>query len=539
MARRLVERDEEVARLRAELSASLERVARLEAAVRDAPMSIMSISGEQGRYEFANQAFASTLGRALDDVLASDPYETWTMHTHPDDIAEERAVIGRMAKSEIDRFQMEKRIVQRGGEVRWVRTTAVASRDPNGRLKRVIVYYADINEQRTAASGRERLEADLRQAQKMEALGKLAGAVAHDFNNRLLIITGYAELIREGLAPDSALVAHADAVLASAKRSAELTNQLLAYSRRQVLRPKVFDLNQAVDNMRNLFARLIDDCIDLVTTLAAKNTVFCDLGQIEQVIMNLALNARDAMPEGGRLTLETADVTLKEGEDPTLVPGDYVSLTVGDEGMGISDEVLPHVFEPFYTTKGVGQGTGLGLSVVEGIVHQSGGAVRVTTRAGQGTRFTVYLPRARDVPEPVRYTAVSAAPRDLSFETVLVCDDDDHVRRLLVELLELRAYRVLQARNGRDALELAGRHRGSIDLLVTDVVMPKLGGVALANELRKRHPCLRVLYVSGYAEDDALAHESLGRDTQFLAKPFSPGDFTRAVFAMLERQSAA
>jgi PAS domain S-box-containing protein len=541
MGDRVRELEEELERLRDErdsLAGALEKAMPFETAVSSSPVSVICVNAEKGRYEFANQAFANLIGRPLDEILATDPYEIFVAHTHPDDIEAEHDAIGRIAKGEIDRYHLDKRFVTPEGEVRWVRATGVGARKPSGRLERLTVYFADIHEQRDAASSRERVEAQLRQAQKLDALGKLAGGVAHDFNNRLLIIIGYTELLRRGLVEDSELARHADAVLASAHRGAELTRQLLAYSRRQVLKPEPFDLNQAVDRMRCLLERVIGDRIQLVTTLGAANAVFSDPGQIEQVILNLAINARDAMPEGGQLTLETGDASLGAGEDQTLREGDYVTLSVGDQGLGIPDEVLPHIFEPFFTTKPVGQGTGLGLSMVEGIVRQSGGAVRVSTRLTHGTKFTVYLPRARDVPVE-RYAAESAQPQDLQFETVLVCDDDDDVRKLLVDVLSLRAYRILQARNGKHALEIAGAHDGPIHLLVTDVVMPELDGVALASALRRAHPALRVLYVSGYTDDAAILSAPLGPDTQFLAKPFLPGDLTRAVIGMLERRPSA
>jgi two-component system cell cycle sensor histidine kinase/response regulator CckA len=536
MARHEGELDAELARLRAEraeLAAALEQARRYEAAVAAATQGVMCVDAEKGRYAFVNGAFARMVGRPLDEVMAADPYQIWIEVTHPEDIDAERAALARIAKGEIDRFELHKRLIARGEEPRWMHVQVVATREANGRLQGITGFFTDVHEQRTATAARERLENQLRQAQKLDALGKLAGGVAHDFNNRLLIIIGYTELLRHELPPDSEMARNADLVLASAQRGAELTRQLLAYSRRQVLKPEAFDLNRSVDQMLCLLGRLIGDQVEVVTSLGATSFVFSDPGQIEQVILNLALNARDAMPRGGRLALETSDVVLNA--DPVLPAGDYVTLTVADSGDGIPDDVLPHIFEPFFTTKAVGQGTGLGLSMVEGIVHQSGGAVRVTTRPGEGTRFVIYLPRAARVPEQ-RYTVVPAAPREINFETVLVCDDDDDVRKLLVDVLGLRAYCILQARNGRDALEIAGRHDGPIHLLVTDVVMPELGGVELAGELRKRDPALRVLFVSGYADDAGVLSEPLAADTRFLAKPFLPGDLTRAVFSMLERR---
>jgi two-component system, cell cycle sensor histidine kinase and response regulator CckA len=477
------------------------------------------------------------VGRSVAEIMATDPYQIWLEVSDPQDLEEERRAMGRVAKGEIEGYRFERRMIPRGGEPRWVRVDFLATREPNGRLEYITAYFTDIHEQHAASLARERLEAQLRQTQKLDALGKLAGGVAHDFNNRLLIIMGYTELLRSELPADSGLAEQANMVLASAQRSAALTRQLLAYSRRQVLKPEAFNINETVDRVRSLLERLIGERIQLVTALGAHNAVYSDPGQIEQVILNLAINARDAMPQGGRLVLETSDVALGPGEDAGLPAGDYVTLCVSDTGIGIPEEIVPHIFEPFFTTKEVGQGTGLGLSMVEGIVRQSGGAVRVATRVGQGSRFSVHLPRASDAP-PARYQAVSAAPQAISrFETALVCDDDDDVRRLLAAVLTMRAYTILQARSGKDALEVAGRHQGPIHLLVTDLVMPDLGGIELAAELRRRDPGLCVLYVSGYTEDAANLSEPLDPHTRFLSKPFLPRDLTSAVFSMLEQRA--
>jgi len=523
----------EIARLRAELAAVQERAQRLERAVQAAPIAINCVAGETGRYVFANEAFARHVGKPLCDVLESDPYQVWMNDSHPDDIGAELEAVGRIAKGEIDRYQGEKRAISRG-EPCWTRVEVVASRESSGRLDYVTVYLSDIHEQKMLAEARQRLESQLRQTQKLDALGKLAGGVSHDFNNRLLIIIGYAELMKGQLPADSPLREQLDMVLTSAQRAAELTRQLLAYSRRQVLKPEAFDVNDTVDRMRSLLERVIGDRIELCTALGASYPVFADPGQIEQAILNLAIHARDAMPGGGRLTLETRDVTLGQGRTGPLPPGDYVEVVVSDSGTGIPPDVIPHIFEPFFTTKAVGHGTGLGLSMVEGIVNQSGGAVAVTTREGEGTCFAILLPRAQEVPRP-RYVAVDAPLREVSFETVLVCDDDDGVRRLLSDVLRLRAYRILEARNGRHALEVAAGHAGPIELLVTDLVMPELGGIELASALRERHPTLRVLYLSGYTEDADRLSAPLEPSSRFLAKPFMPGDLTRAVIALLER----
>ena len=512
-----------------------ERLRLFEFAVATAPLACMCVSAKNGRYAFVNRAFAELVGRSHAELMATDPYQVWLDVTHPDDVEVEREALNRIGKGEISSYRLDKRIV-RDGVAHWVTVDLNGLRDDEGRLEYVLAHFRETHEQRGAVAVRERLEAQLRQAQKLGALGKLAGGVAHDFNNRLVIIMGYTELLKRGLPEGSALTAHADMVLGSAERASELTRQLLAYSQRQVLSPRAFDLNETVERMRKLLSRLIGDDFELESKLAAANPIFSDPGQIEQVIMNLVLNARDAMSGGGRLTLSTADVAAARA--PIDLPsGDYVALTVRDTGTGIEAEVLPHIFEPFFTTKELGKGSGLGLSTVLGIVKQSGGTLEVESRVGEGTTFTVYLPRATELPDAPRYASQPAVPDAPAFETVLVCDDDDGVRQLISDVLSLRAYRVLSAKNGRHALSVAEAHEEEIHLLVTDIVMPEMGGIELAQLLKERHPQLRVLLVSGYSEDPLALSAPRAPHTHFLAKPFAPGDLTRLVCTILEQRA--
>ena len=524
-----------------------ERARRLEAAVMDSPAPVICISNERGRYVFVNQAFADLIGRPLTEVMTSDPYEVWIAISSPEEFERQRREARRVGTGEIAGYQMDLHVKPANGEPRPVRTTVVGTRDERGQLAYITVHYTDLGAQRAAERARDRAESLLLQAQKLDALGKLAGGVAHDFNNRLLVIIGYGEIVKSQLPPGDPLIEEVDMIVSSANRAAELSRQLLAYSRKQVLMPSSFDLNAAVANTHRMFERLASDTIDVTTNLCAQRFAFSDQGQIEQVILNLAINARDAMPGGGRLTLETADVTITapDGEEPkvlpgrrsppaALAPGDYVKLVVTDTGTGITDDVVPHIFEPFFTTKGPGQGTGLGLSMVEGIVRQSGGAIDLATRVGEGTCVSVYLPCARSVEEqpPVSSDAVTSNAPGL--ETVLVCDDDDAVRRLVVDVIGLRAHRVFQASSAPEAIDLAARHDGRIDLLITDVVMPGPSGIELAAELRKRDPELRVLYISGYT--DRLEHlaGSLDRRSRFMAKPFVPAQLIQMVSAFFE-----
>jgi two-component system, cell cycle sensor histidine kinase and response regulator CckA len=502
-------------------------------AVQHAPLGIMAMSLKTGRYELSNPAHAELLGSTPEEILASDPHQRWIEVTPPEDLKGELADHERLARGEISRVRSERRRISKDGQVRWMRVDVEGVRDEDARPSRLLVYMSDVHEQHQAAEASEHLEAQLRQSRKLESLGRLAGGVAHDFNNRLLIIMCYAEALRAALPRDSPLLHPANMVLESAQRSADLTRQLLAFSRRQVLKPQAFDLNQTVEGMRKLLARVIGDDIELVTLLDAKCPVFADAGQIEQVILNLVLNARDAMPHGGRLVAETRDVQASTGSGEQVVPGDYVALVVEDTGVGIPGDVLPHIFEPFFTTKEVGAGTGLGLSTVDGIVRQSEGSVSVASDVGKGTRFTVLLPRASAAVRQPSYPRHEAPAQPIRFETILVCDDDPAVRQLLVDLLRIRAYEVLEGRDGRHALELAEAHAGRIDLLVTDLIMPELGGAELARRVRARHPDLRVLYVSGYTDDRELLAGEMDEGAAFLAKPFMPGDLVLAVHALL------
>jgi two-component system cell cycle sensor histidine kinase/response regulator CckA len=507
-------------------------------AVESAPIGIICVSGATGQYVFANETFARMVGRTREEVLQSDPFQIGAQVTHPDDWLVSRQAMELLGRGEADRYQYEKRLISKNGEVLWVSVHQFATRDAEGRLAFLTTHFTDIHERRSADMARARLEEQLRQAQKLEALGRLAGGVAHDFNNRLVVIMGYAQLLKERLPTASPLVAHTDRVLESSLRAAELTRQLLAYGRRQVLNPQVFDLSSTVDSMRRLLERLIGDDIELVTVFTAHHPfVVADPGQIEQVIINLAINARDAMPRGGRLMLETNDATLAPSEPGGLAQGDYVTLSVTDGGMGIPEDILPRIFEPFFTTKEVGRGTGLGLATVEGIVNQSGGAIRVESRVGRGTTFTIHLPRASELPVEAHARSPVAVARGSNFETVLVCDDDDDVRQLIVNVLSLRGYVVLQARSGKHALEIAASHAGPIHLLVTDLVMPELGGIELAAELRHQQPRMSIVYISGYTERVTLLSDQLESNTQFLQKPFMPSDLTRTVCSMLERLS--
>lgn len=493
-------------------------------------------SFELSRFLDTNQVYCDFLGYEREELLASDPFEFWRKTTFPDDMAAEVRELERIVAGDIGSYRLQKRFIRKTGEVRWGEMGLTAVRDQRGRVRYSIISCIDIHEQKSAYEARTELQSSLLQSQKLETVGRLVGGVAHDFNNRLLVIMGHAELLKRGSAHDPALAVHAEQVVASARRAADLTRQLLAYSRRQVLKPRPTDLNGLVEGARRMLERVLGERIELVTELRAREPVLADPGQVEQILMNLTLNARDAMPDGGRITLATVDHDVaSEAPIDGLTPGGYVALAVSDMGTGIPAAARAHLFEPFFTTKEVGRGTGLGLSTVEGIVRQSGGAVTVDTEEGRGSTFTVYLPRAAEAALPFG-DELAALPADYvpclpELDTILVVDDEDEVRKLLVEVLRLGSYRVLEARDGAGALELAREHGAPIGLLVTDIVMPGLTGMELADALRVSSPALKVLFMSGYAERNRL--RVLGDNEQFLPKPFLPDELFQRVNAFM------
>ncbi len=384
---------------------------------------------------------------------------------------------------------------------------------------------------------RHTLESQFRQAQKMEAVGRLAGGVAHDFNNVLTAINGYSDLLLEDLDHDDPKRQDVEEIRAAAQRAAALTRQLLAFSRKQVLQSRVLDLNTVVRTLDKMLQRLIGEDVKLEVSLAADlEAVRADPGQIEQVILNLAVNSRDAMPNGGRLTIETASVDLDEAyarDHAGVSPGRYVMLAVSDTGVGMDAETQSHIFEPFYTTKEQGKGTGLGLSTVYGIVKQSGVYVWVSSKPGRGTTFNIYLPR---VDEPVEtQEPPPLSPSLFGRETVLLAEDDASVRQVVSEVLMQKGYDVLRTPDGRTALEMARAQEGEIQLLITDMVMPGMTGRELADALKAERPGLRVLYMSGYTGDAVVRHGVLEEGMPYLQKPFTPGALAFKVREVLDR----
>jgi two-component system, cell cycle sensor histidine kinase and response regulator CckA len=384
-----------------------------------------------------------------------------------------------------------------------------------------------IAERERAEEALRRSEEELRQSQKMEAIGRLAGGIAHDFNNLLSIILSYSSMMMDALPADEPLRADAEQIAIAGARARDLTRQLLAFSRRQLMRPEVLDLTEIVRGLEPMLRRVLGEDIDLTISLAQPTSlVKADPGQIQQIIMNLAVNARDAMPDGGKLWIETADVVLGDGDvrgHMGAQPGRHVALSVSDTGVGIDDETRVRIFEPFFTTKPKGKGTGLGLSTVLGIVQQSGGHVTVESRPDEGAAFRIFLPRTsetRTPPPPVREPRTTVARR--GSETILLVEDEGQLRVLARDILRGAGYQVFDAPNAAEAIKSAQRHAGPIHLLVTDVVMPHIGGRELARRLAVERPRMRVLYMSGYTDDAIVQHGIIDPSIAFLPKPITP-----------------
>ncbi|MBX3059448.1 MAG: response regulator [Anaerolineae bacterium] len=403
-------------------------------------------------------------------------------------------------------------------------------------LERSIRYAV---ERYRAQAERLKLEAELRQAQKMEAIGHMAGGIAHDFNNVLTAILSYASLARRHVLPDHPVYSKLVGIEESSQRAANLTQQLLAFARRQVVAPRILNLNEVVLNLDKLLRRLINADIELVTLPGQNlNLVKVDPGQVEQVMVNLVVNARDAMPDGGKLTIRTENKVLTPQyahQHVDVTPGEYVCLSVSDTGMGMTDEVKARIFDPFFTTKEPGKGTGLGLATCYGIVKQNGGHIQVESRPGKGTTFYIYLPGVA-VAEAERVVREPAALLPQGEESILLVEDEPAVRQIVTELLEQQGYTVYTAVNGEDALRLLESEEmpGKLDLLLTDIVMPRLTGTALADKVRGRYPELKIIFMSGYADESLTKQGTLEAGTAFVQKPFTLEVLARKIRQVLD-----
>jgi len=492
-------------------------------------ISYIAEIGIHGRWYYISPQVENILGYTPEEWLALAP--DWDQHIHPDDLpvvlaAEEQSRNGFP-------FQAEFRVHRKDGREVWLSDTAVIVQgsDSHPVMEGIMV---DITE-------RKALETQLQQSRKMEAVGRLAGGIAHDFNNLLTIISGYTELAlsRPQLPSD----AHADIerIENASGRAAALVRQLLAFSRKQVMQPKILDLNKIVLNLDSLLRRLMDERIDMVTRVKDDlGKVKADPAQVEQVIMNLVVNARDAMPEGGRLVVETCNTDLDASyavDHVSVKPGRYVMLAVSDTGVGMDRQTVAHIFEPFFTTKESGRGTGLGLSTVYGIVKQSGGYIWVYSEPGKGSTFKVYLPRVEEVSEAA--SSPQAAPRaQRGTETILVVEDEEAVRELIQTVLKEKGYDVIPSLDPQHAEQIAARFPGEIHLLLTDMVMPGTSGRELAERISARRREIRVLFMSGYTDNVITSGGMLEEGLAFLQKPFSPGALVQKVREVLSQTPA-
>jgi len=474
---------------------------------------------------FANPGFEKLTGYTQAEIL--DRNCRFLQGPKTDPAAAEKI---RLAMQNSQPVQVEILNYRKDGQTFWSELIITPIRDAEGKVTHFVGIQNDI-------TMRKQLEEQFRQAQKMDAFGQLAGGVAHDFNNLLTIINGYSEMLLESLSqsdPSWQLIAE---IHKAGERSAGLTRQLLAFSRQQILATRILNLNEVVADTDKMLRRLIGEDIRLTTTLETHPwAVLADPGQVEQVLLNLAVNARDAMPRGGRLTIETRNVELDEAYVRTrkdATAGPHVALSVTDTGTGMPPEVTVKIFEPFFTTKEAGKGTGLGLATVYGIVKQSGGHVAVYSEVGVGTTFKVYLPRTEQSSErPKSPSRFLAPPRGT--ETILLAEDEAAVRTLTRTILTGCGYRVLEAADGDEAVRVAAGHDGPIHLLITDVVMPGAGGRAVAERITERFPTIRVIYVSGYTDDAVIRHGVLREGVNFVQKPFTPAALARKVRDVLD-----
>jgi signal transduction histidine kinase/CheY-like chemotaxis protein len=421
----------------------------------------------------------------------------------------------------------------KGNEVEFLRkdgTTVVTGTvtklvsDGRGKVRFIIGVSRDITELKRAEAAKARIEDELRQAQKLESVGRLAAGVAHDFNNLLTVINGYSRLMLGGMPADDPLRGGVEEIRKAGERAAALTQQLLAFSRKQILQPRVLDLNRVVDAMRPMLQPLMGENVELCVNLHAEPTTICaDPNQLEQALMNLAANSRDAMPEGGRFSIETGFVEWDQSQaqlHPGAHAGRYVVLAVSDTGEGMSEETRGHIFEPFFTTKEVGKGTGLGLSTIHGIVEQSGGCVEASSELGRGTTFRIYMPGVADA--PADSASAPAVPAVGGNETVLVVEDQPEVRGYAAAALRAYGYQVIEAAGAEEALLVCEREAERIDLILTDVVMPGLSGRELADRLKQRGRRVKVLFMSGYTGDTTVQNGVLRQEAEFIQKPFGP-----------------
>ena len=507
-------------------------------------MGIGIVSSAENRYVRANQALADLFGMTVDEILAADPYLMAQELTHPDEIVAEQKLFAEVAVGARRFYRIEKRIRRPDGTTRWglltfsgIHDAPVDPTTPIKPLRFSLIQVVDITEHKAAAETLQRREAELRHAQKIDGIGRLAAGIAHDFNNLLTVIMGHAQVLTD-LAGSDARASTApemkeglDAILAASERAASLTAQVLAHGRRERVAPRTFVLSEAVGALQRLFARTIGSNIHVEPSLRATGAIFADQGQVSQVVMNLILNARDAIPDGGRISLATRDLVVGADADRARPPGPgtWVVLEISDDGQGMSPEIRARIFEPFFTTRtdrpGT-QGTGLGLATVQRIVTDVGGYIDVDSAEGRGTTVTVFFPRAATAPvkgpAPEERKRPAPAPNSMR---VLVVEDEPSVRSLVAGVLLGAHYWVMDARDGEEALRVVETERDPFHLIITDLMMPGIEGLTLARRLHERGQP-RILFISGYSNDTPAELVAFGH---FLPKPFTPAQLLEGV----------
>jgi len=495
-------------------------------------VDMIAVVDANGKRIYNSPSYQRILGYSADDLEATSAFE----QVHPDDQQIVVAAAADARRTGVGR-RIEYRMRHKDGSWVSLESTASPVMNAKGEVENLVIVNRDISERR-------RLEEQLRQSQKMDAIGRLSGGVAHDFNNLLGVIIGYAEILQERISETDSMRAPVDQIIKAGGRASSLTKQLLAFSRQQVMEPKVLVLNAVVSDTEKMLRRLIGEDIELLTSLdPALGRIRADQGQIEQVIMNLVVNARDAMPEGGRVVIETANFEIDDKfarryAYPVL-PGSYVLLKVSDNGIGMDTATQQRIFEPFFTTKEKGKGTGLGLSLVYGVVKQSGGYIDVASTRGKGTTFHIYLPCVGQNAVATK-TIGPDRPEELrGTETILLAEDEDTLRALTRHLLEMYGYRVLEACDGNEALRLSDQTTNEIHVLLTDVVMPGISGRVLADQLKLKRPDVKIVFMSGYTGQRVGEKEILEPGSLFLQKPFTRESLARKIREALDVSAVA
>lgn len=508
----------------ADLLRKNESLVKLSLAVEQSPVSIM-ITDTSGRIEFTNPKFTEVTGYTSDEAAGKNPRFLKSGET-PSEVY--LALWANITSGKVWHGELHNR--KKDGELFWESISISPVKNTEG----IITHYVAIKEDITR---QKKLEEQLRQSQKLEAIGQLAGGIAHDFNNMLTAIIGYAHLLGMKIAKDNELRLFVDQILSSAEKSADLTRQLLAFSRKQVIAPRETDLNALIKGMEKFLIRLIGEDIEFKTVLAGEDLiVMVDSGQIEQVIMNLCTNARDAMPGGGVLSVSTEvkeqDAVYAEAQGLPQ-PGKYASISVTDTGQGMDEKIIQRIFEPFFTTKEQGKGTGLGLSIVYGIIKQHNGNITVYSEPGRGTTFRIYLPLVKSRGEE---TIREAAPPEGGTETILIAEDNEEVRELTKNVLEQYGYRVIEASNGEEAVNKYREHREHVQLVIMDVIMPRKSGKEAVDEISRINPAVKVLFTSGYAAEALDVKSILQEKIDFISKPVAPNSLLTRIRGILDKK---